>query len=121
MSVNLPELTQLVAHMNHKTIYVNLFQKLHNLTNKHASNYFALIVYERHICLICGAFSLPWITKRYFSVFLQDEGNKIAHFSSSNNTLFLCVLWKVLLDTDYISNVAYKVLDRIGTKQLVSI
>ena len=33
MSVNLPELTQLVAHMNHKTIYVNLFQKLHNLTN----------------------------------------------------------------------------------------
>jgi hypothetical protein len=56
-----------------------------------------------------------------FSLFLQDEGNKIAHFSSSNNTLFLCVLWKVLLDTDYISNVAYKVLDRIGTKQLVSI
>ena len=51
---------------------------------------------------------------------MADEGNKIAHFSAANNTLFLCVLWKVLLVTDNISNVAYKVLDRIGTKQLTA-
>lgn len=51
---------------------------------------------------------------------MSDEGNKIAHFSSQNNTLFLCILWKVLLVTDNINPVAYKVLDRIGTKQLTA-
>lgn len=40
---------------------------------------------------------------------MSDEANKIQHFSNSNNTLFLCVLWKVLLDTDQITSVAYKV------------
>ena len=82
-------------------------------------------MYERRIYLICRAFSYPFFALDHLMMFscffLQDEGNKIAHFSSSNNTLFLCVLWKVLLDTDYISNVSYKVLDRIGTKQLVNI
>ena len=51
---------------------------------------------------------------------MSEEVNKIAHFSLPNNTLFLCVLWKVLLVTDTMPDVAYKVLDRIGTKQLTA-
>ena len=38
----------------------------------------------------------------------------------SGTTLFLCVLWKVLLDTDQITSIAYKVLERIGPKQLTA-
>ena len=51
---------------------------------------------------------------------MSDDANKIQHFSGSNNTLFLCVLWKVLLDTDQITSFAYKVLDRIGPRQLTA-
>ena len=32
----------------------------------------------------------------------------------------MCVLWKVLLDTDQITSIAYKVLERIGPKQLTA-
>ena len=51
---------------------------------------------------------------------MADESNKIQHFSSANNSLFLCVLWKVLFDTEHLPDVAYKVLERIGTKQLTA-
>lgn len=53
---------------------------------------------------------------------MSDEASKIEYFSGGNSdkTLFLCVLWKVLLVTDSISPAAYKVLERIGTKQLTA-
>ena len=51
---------------------------------------------------------------------MSDESNKIQHFSSANNSLFLCVLWKVLFDTEQLPDVAYKILERIGTKQLTA-
>ena len=51
---------------------------------------------------------------------MADESNKIQHFSSANNSLFLCVLWKVLFNTEQLPSVAYKILERIGTKQLTA-
>ena len=48
---------------------------------------------------------------------MTNENDKIQHFSSgstgqqlTNNNLFLCLLWKMLLETDDISPAAYKVI-----------
>ena len=49
---------------------------------------------------------------------MNNENDIIAHFSLGNNNLFLCLLWKMILQTDDISPIAYKVLERIGSKQL---
>ena len=54
---------------------------------------------------------------RTWSSMSDDPTNKIQHFSSSNNTLFLCVLWKVLLVTDQITPVAYKLCNRDCSKK----
>ena len=40
---------------------------------------------------------------------MTNEQDRIQHFSSANNSLFLCVIWKMVLETDHISPVAYKV------------
>jgi mediator of RNA polymerase II transcription subunit 23 len=57
--------------------------------------------------------------KAWMSMTLS-ETEKIHHFSSVNNSFFLCVLWKMLLETDNISPVAYKILEAIGCKQLTT-
>jgi len=49
---------------------------------------------------------------------MNNENDIIAHFSLGSNNLFLCLLWKMILQTDDISPIAYKVLERIGAKQL---
>ena len=52
---------------------------------------------------------------------MSNENDIIQHFSSSQgNNLFLSLLWKMILETDDISPIAYKVLERIGAKQITS-
>ena len=52
---------------------------------------------------------------------MTNENDIIQHFSSpQGNSLFLCLLWKMILETDDISPIAYKVLERIGAKQITS-
>ncbi len=41
---------------------------------------------------------------------MKSELEIIERFSAPSNTLFLCVLWKILLDTEQIPAVAYQVL-----------
>jgi mediator of RNA polymerase II transcription subunit 23 len=40
---------------------------------------------------------------------MSNEHDIVQHFSNPNNTNFLCVIWKMLLDNDTISPVAFKV------------
>ncbi|TRY72734.1 hypothetical protein TCAL_11188 [Tigriopus californicus] len=51
---------------------------------------------------------------------MSNEHDILQHFATINNSLFLCVLWKMLLETDQISPVAYKVLERINAKQFTA-
>ena len=53
---------------------------------------------------------------------MTNENDIIQHFSSNqgSNNLFLCLLWKMILETDNITPIAYKVLERIGAKQLTA-
>ncbi|XP_015787237.1 mediator of RNA polymerase II transcription subunit 23 [Tetranychus urticae] len=55
-----------------------------------------------------------WIT-------MSNENDIIAHFSIQGTPpLFLCLLWKMILENDRINPIAYKILDRIGAKALSS-
>jgi mediator of RNA polymerase II transcription subunit 23 len=45
---------------------------------------------------------------------MSNEHDIVQHFSNSSNTVFLCVIWKMLLDTDTISPVAFKVLKKFS-------
>lgn len=51
---------------------------------------------------------------------MSNENDIISHFShqGSSSPLFLCLLWKMLLDNDRINAIAYKILDRIGARAL---
>ena len=50
---------------------------------------------------------------------MANENDIIAHFSMQGTpTLFLCIIWKSLLDENRISPTAYKVLERIGPRAL---
>ena len=40
---------------------------------------------------------------------MSNEHDIVQHFSNSNNTNFLCVVWKMLLESDTINAVAFKV------------
>lgn len=51
---------------------------------------------------------------------MTNEHDMVQHFAAPSNTLFMCVLWNMLLETDQISPIAYKVLERIGAKQLTA-
>ena len=50
---------------------------------------------------------------------MANENDIIAHFSMQGTpTLFLCIIWKSLLDDNRIMPTAYKVLERIGPRAL---
>lgn len=50
---------------------------------------------------------------------MNNENDIIAHFSvPGTSPLFLCLLWKMILETEKISPIAYKVLERIGARAL---
>ena len=50
---------------------------------------------------------------------MDNENDVIAHFSVPGmQPLFLCIVWKMLLETDRISPIAYKILERIGARAL---
>ncbi|KAL7298235.1 mediator of RNA polymerase II transcription subunit 23 [Trichogramma pretiosum] len=50
---------------------------------------------------------------------MTNENDIIAHFSVPNSPpLFLCLLWKMILETDRISPIVYKILERIGARAL---
>lgn len=50
---------------------------------------------------------------------MSNENDIIAHFSVAGTPpLFLCLLFKMILETDAISAVAYKILERIGARAL---
>ncbi|MGH0134284.1 UNVERIFIED_CONTAM: hypothetical protein FKN15_009540 [Acipenser sinensis] len=49
------------------------------------------------------------------------ENDIITHFSMQGSPpLFLCLLWKMLLETDHINQIGYRVLERIGARALVA-
>lgn len=61
---------------------------------------------------------------------MSNENDIVAHFSQSPSTsgqaggggtnphLFVCLLWKMLLENDRIPPLAYKILDRLGARAL---
>ncbi|XP_059485779.1 mediator of RNA polymerase II transcription subunit 23 isoform X2 [Neocloeon triangulifer] len=50
---------------------------------------------------------------------MTNENDIIAHFTVQGTPpLFLCLLWKMILETDRISPIAYKILERIGARPL---
>ncbi|XP_074752433.1 mediator of RNA polymerase II transcription subunit 23 isoform X7 [Athene noctua] len=52
---------------------------------------------------------------------MTTENDIITHFSTQRSPpLFLCLLWKMLLDTDHINQIGYRVLERIGARALVA-
>ncbi|XP_063877362.1 mediator of RNA polymerase II transcription subunit 23-like [Scylla paramamosain] len=52
---------------------------------------------------------------------MSNENDIIAHFSLQHSTsLFLCLIFKMVLDTDRVPNIAYKVLERVGPRQLAA-
>uniref|UniRef100_A0A8C3EBH6 Mediator of RNA polymerase II transcription subunit 23 n=1 Tax=Corvus moneduloides TaxID=1196302 RepID=A0A8C3EBH6_CORMO len=52
---------------------------------------------------------------------MTSENEIITHFSAQGSSpLFLCLLWKMLLDTDHINQIGYRVLERIGARALVA-
>uniref|UniRef100_A0A286XRX2 Mediator of RNA polymerase II transcription subunit 23 n=1 Tax=Cavia porcellus TaxID=10141 RepID=A0A286XRX2_CAVPO len=52
---------------------------------------------------------------------MTNESDIITHFSIQGSPpLFLCLLWKMLLETDHINQIGYRVLERIGARALVA-
>ncbi|KAM5229166.1 mediator of RNA polymerase II transcription subunit 23 isoform 6-T6 [Ctenodactylus gundi] len=52
---------------------------------------------------------------------MTNENDIITHFSIQGSPpLFLCLLWKMLLETDHINQIGYRVLERIGARALVA-
>uniref|UniRef100_A0A2K5XGU3 Mediator of RNA polymerase II transcription subunit 23 n=1 Tax=Mandrillus leucophaeus TaxID=9568 RepID=A0A2K5XGU3_MANLE len=52
---------------------------------------------------------------------MSNENDIITHFSMQGSPpLFLCLLWKMLLETDHINQIGYRVLERIGARALVA-
>lgn len=49
-----------------------------------------------------------------------SETERIAHFSSPNNSFFLCVIWKFLIERETVLPLTYRVLERIGYKHLIA-
>lgn len=50
---------------------------------------------------------------------MNNENDIMAHFGVAGAPpLFLCLLWKMLLETDHITPIAYKILERIGARAL---
>lgn len=50
---------------------------------------------------------------------MVNEDTLVAHFSQPNAPpLFICVLWKMLLDSDYLNPVVYRILDNIRIRTL---
>ncbi|GAB6022180.1 Mediator of RNA polymerase II transcription subunit 23 [Chamberlinius hualienensis] len=50
---------------------------------------------------------------------MSNENDIITHFSLQGTPpLFICLLWKMLLENDRISPIAYKVLERVGARSL---
>ncbi|CAG9857627.1 unnamed protein product [Phyllotreta striolata] len=50
---------------------------------------------------------------------MNNENDIMAHFGVPGAPpLFLCLLWRMLLDTEHISPIAYKILERIGARAL---
>ena len=51
---------------------------------------------------------------------MSNENDLLSHFSNQQTpSLFLCLLWKMILENDYrINPIAYKILDRIGARGL---
>ncbi|KAG5276965.1 hypothetical protein AALO_G00111930 [Alosa alosa] len=52
---------------------------------------------------------------------MTNENDVITHFSMQGSPpLFLCLLWKMLLETDHIHQIGFRVLERIGARALVA-
>ncbi|KAG9347480.1 hypothetical protein JZ751_005047 [Albula glossodonta] len=52
---------------------------------------------------------------------MTNENDIITHFSMQGSPpLFLCLLWKMLLETDHINQIGFRVLERIGARALVA-
>lgn len=64
------------------------------------------------IIIICKFFSLQKAVEEEYRKWksMSNENDIIAHFSLQHNTspLFLCLLFKMVLDTDRVPNIAYK-------------
>uniref|UniRef100_A0A669DQ70 Mediator of RNA polymerase II transcription subunit 23 n=1 Tax=Oreochromis niloticus TaxID=8128 RepID=A0A669DQ70_ORENI len=52
---------------------------------------------------------------------MANENDIITHFSMQGSPpLFLCLLWKMLLEMDHINQIGFRVLERIGARALVA-
>lgn len=93
------------------------------------------------VTLTSSLFILPFIIQAQLKRSVEEEYRKwktmsnendiVAHFSQSPQSaggqagggsasphLFICLLWKMLLENDRISPLAYKILDRLGARAL---
>ena len=50
---------------------------------------------------------------------MSNEQDIVQHFCEQSNTLFLCVLWQMLLEKDEIQPTAYKVLKNTEIKNRI--
>ena len=56
---------------------------------------------------------------RNWNAMSNNEMELIEHFASQKTPpLFLCIVWKMILETERMNPVAFKILERIGTKGL---
>lgn len=49
---------------------------------------------------------------------MANDNDIIAHFSGQPTPLFLCLLWKMIFETNRINPIAFKILERIGARAL---
>ena len=52
---------------------------------------------------------------------MSNEQDIVQHFCEPSNTLFLCVLWQMLLEKDEIQPTAYKVINLTLNKLIITI
>ncbi|CAG0897084.1 unnamed protein product [Cyprideis torosa] len=49
---------------------------------------------------------------------MTNESDIVAHFSLAGTPLFICLLWKMIMETRRINPIAYRVLERVGARAL---
>ena len=52
---------------------------------------------------------------------MANEQDIVQHFCEPSNTLFLCLIWHMLLDKDEIQPTAYKVRKRVSFRHAVNL
>lgn len=60
-----------------------------------------------------------WVEEEYRKwITMSNEADMCSHFGGGTHGLFLCLCWKMFLESNEISSTAYKILERIGARGL---